>query len=239
MRPIKIAALLTGKGGSSLADKNVLPVLGKPLLMYPAGAARLSCYIEHFYVSSDDRKILGIAGGIGYKKILRPGYLARKNSKHADVIAHALDVMKRDDKLVPDILVVLLANSAAIKTEWIDNCIKAIIENRNFSAVVPVCEDLDHHPYRAKKINKKGALEPFFDFRDRNISTNRQELEPSYFLCHNFWVLNVEKSVFSKRGQPPWVFMGNKIKPFIVDECCDVHTQRDIMLTEEWIERHM
>ena len=35
-----IVALLTGRGNNTLRDKNVLPVLGKPLLYYPAMAAR-------------------------------------------------------------------------------------------------------------------------------------------------------------------------------------------------------
>lgn len=55
---MKIAALLTGRGNNTLKDKNVLPVLGKPLLYYPAMAAKTCNLITDFYVSSDDEKIL-------------------------------------------------------------------------------------------------------------------------------------------------------------------------------------
>lgn len=54
---MKIAALLTGRGNNTLKDKNVLPVLGKPLLYYPAMAAKTCNLITDFYVSSDDEKI--------------------------------------------------------------------------------------------------------------------------------------------------------------------------------------
>ncbi|MDD4979822.1 MAG: CMP-N-acetylneuraminic acid synthetase [Candidatus Omnitrophica bacterium] len=236
---MKITALLTGKASSTLADKNILPLFNKPLVSYPARAARRSKYISYFYASSDSEKILEIVGRIGYKKILRPEYLARPNSKHVEAIRHALREIERLDKLKPDILIVLLANSAVIKTEWIDICIKEILTNKSVSAVVPVCLDLDRHPFRAKRINKKGFLEPFFDFKNKTISTNRQELEPSYFLCHNFWVLNVKKTIFSKNGQQPWAFMGNNIKPFIIDECCDVHKEEDFKKTEEWIKKYL
>jgi len=236
---IKIVALLTGKGNSTLLNKNILPVLGKPLISYPALAAKKSKYISSFYVSSDSNKILNIVTKFGYKKILRPKYLATPNSKHADAIKHALKVIERGDKLKPDILVVLLANSAAIKAEWIDICIKEILENKFISAVVPVYLNLDRHPFRAKRINDKGFLESFFDFRGKEISTNRQELEASYFLCHNFYVLNVKKSIYSKNGQQPWVFMGNNVKPFIVDECCDIHREEDITKTEEWLKKNL
>lgn len=65
---MKIAALLTGRGNNTLKDKNVLPVLGKPLLYYPAMAAKTCNLITDFYVSSDDEKILKAASDCGYKK---------------------------------------------------------------------------------------------------------------------------------------------------------------------------
>ena len=37
---MKIVALLTGRGNNTLKDKNVLPVLGRPLCQYPAMAAK-------------------------------------------------------------------------------------------------------------------------------------------------------------------------------------------------------
>lgn len=233
----KIAALLTGRGGSSLKNKNILPVCNRPLLYYPSIAARQSKYITYFYVSSDDDKILNIAYNLGYKKIKRPVEFSRPNSQHILAIKHALDFMKNKDNLIPDILVVLLANIATIKTNWIDNCIKMIFENQNISAVVPVNLDSDHHPFRAKKINREGYLDTFFDFGRKKISTNRQDLEKSYFLCHNFWVLNVLKSIYSKSGQNPWIFMGNKIKPYIIEKCFDVHDKEDIEITERWVKK--
>ena len=106
---MKIAALLTGRGNNTLKDKNVLPVLGKPLLYYPAMAARKCKAITDFYVSSDDEKILNAAADCGYKKIRRPDALALPTAQHVDAIVHALGAMKTDG-CEPDILVVLLAN---------------------------------------------------------------------------------------------------------------------------------
>ena len=102
---MKIAALLTGRGNNTLKDKNVLPVLGKPLLYYPAMAAKTCNLITDFYVSSDDEKILKAASDCGYKKIVRPVELAAPTSQHVDAIRHALGVMKQDG-VEPDILVV-------------------------------------------------------------------------------------------------------------------------------------
>lgn len=231
----KIVALLTGRGNNTLKDKNVLPVLGKPLLYYPAMAAKSCPLISDFYVSSDDEKILDAAADCGYKRIVRPSELAMPTSQHVDAIIHALEVMKNEG-VVPDVLIVLLANSGIVKTEWIDESIQCILKDETLSAVVPVLLEMDNHPYRSKRLREDGCLDTWFDFKGKNISTNRQDLPKNYVLCHNFWTLNLRESIYSKKeGQPPWKFMGNRIKPIVVKESFDVHDEEDILRTEKWL----
>lgn len=236
---MKIAALLTGKSSNTFKNKNILPVKGEPLMSYPARAAKQSKYIQRFYVSSEDEQILNIAHNIGYEKIVRPQEIAQADSQHVDAIAHGLEVMNEKDGYVPDILIVVLANNITIKTEWIDDCISIMKEDREISSVVPVYNDNDHHPFRAKTINSAGYLEPFFDFSGKSISTNRQDLPVCYFLCHNFWVLNVHKSIFSGNGQQPWQFMGNRIRHYEVETSIDVHDDTDILLCELWLDNRL
>lgn len=231
---MKVTALLTGRGGNTLVDKNVLPVHGRPLLYYPAMAAKGTNNVDDFYVSSDCEKILHAASDLGYKKIVRPKEMSTPDAKHIDVIKHALEQLLKEN-IEPDILVVLMANSGTIKTEWIELAINSIKENPSISAVVPVFNDQDHHPYRAKKLDENGLLQPFFNFESMNVSTNRQELESCYFLCHNFWVLNLDISYYASGGQKPWTFLGDKIKPIILEESFDVHTLDDLKRTEKWL----
>lgn len=233
---MKIAALLTGRGNNTLKDKNVLPVLGKPLLYYPAMAAKTCNLITDFYVSSDDEKILKAASDCGYKKIVRPVELAAPTSQHVDAIRHALGVMKQDG-VEPDILVVLLANSGIVKTEWIEESITQLLKDEALSASVPVLLEMDNHPYRSKRLREDGCLDTWFDFRGKNISTNRQDLPMNFVLCHNFWTLNLKNSLYaSTEGQQPWTFMGSNIKPIVVKESFDVHDEDDIRRTEKWLQ---
>ena len=232
---MKIAALLTGRGNNTLKDKNVLPVLGTPLLYYPAMAAKTCNLITDFYVSSDDEKILKAASDCGYKKIVRPVELAAPTSQHVDAIRHALGVMKQDG-VEPDILVVLLANSGIVKTEWIEESITQLLKDEALSASVPVLLEMDNHPYRSKRLREDGCLDTWFDFRGKNISTNRQDLPMNFVLCHNFWTLNLKNSLYSStEGQQPWTFMGSNIKPIVVEESFDVHDEDDIRRTEKWL----
>ena len=62
---MKIVAIMIGRGGSSLKDKNILPVFGVPLLCYAASAAKRSRFISDFYISSDCPKILEVGNKIG------------------------------------------------------------------------------------------------------------------------------------------------------------------------------
>ena len=216
-KKLKITALLTARGNNTLKDKNITNM------------------ISGFYVNSDDDKILNIASKLGYIAIKRPDELSKPTSLHIDTIKHSIKIMKEQYSDCPDILVVLMGNCATIKTKWINDCIELILNDKSLSAVVPVSEEMDYHPYRAKKINAQGLLEPFFDFKDEKISTNRQDLVPNYFLCHNFWILNIKQSIFCKNGQKPWDFMGNRIKPYIVEKSFDVHNEDDIIKSENWI----
>ena len=107
--------------------------------------------IDFFYTSSDSNIILKQTKKIGYQSIDRPKNLARKNSKHIDVLKHALNIFKIKEKY-PDILIVLLANAPIVKSKWISDCINILKKNKSVTAVVPVQNINDHHPERANKI---------------------------------------------------------------------------------------
>ena len=228
-----IAALLTGRGNNTMKDKNIYEVLGKPLLSYPCISSKESNLIDSYWVSSDCDKILAAASNYEFEIIKRPIELGSPTAQHVDVIDHALEVIRKE-KIAPDILVVLLANTVTIKKEWIDDCITELLKDDSLTACVPVYREMDHHPCRAKKVGEDGALTTFFDFKGVNISTNRQELEPCFFLCHNFWVLNLN-TIDRNKGQQPWKFMGNKVKHYEIDEAFDVHTLEDIDRSQKWL----
>ena len=233
----RIVALMIGRGGSTLKDKNILPVLGKPLLQHTGLAALGSKYIGRFYVSSDCDKILNAAADIGYQKIKRPEYLSLPTSQSVDVVNHAIEYIENDEPA--DILIVQHANVGTITTKMFDDCIELLLNDSTLSAVVPMHEKNEYHPYRAKTPSSDGCVYPFFDFSKTKVSGNRQDLPPALFFDHSIWVLSVERGVKSSDGQPPWTCMGPKIKPYITEGCFDVHDEADLLKTEEWIKKQV
>lgn len=232
---MKSIALLTGRGNNTLKDKNILELLGHPVIFYPAHAGKMSKKLDSFYCSSDDEKILSAAEEEGYERILRPIELALPTAQHADVIMHGIAEIQKKEAL-PDILVVILANNVTIKSSWIDECIDIMENDMSISAVVPVYEDSDHHPLRAKTV-ENGRLQMYEKNVTGKISTNRQDLPPCYFLSHNFWVLNTKKLLESDgQGQQPWGFMGDNIAYIEIDESIDIHKEVDLIIAKEWIE---
>lgn len=229
----KIVALMIGRGGSSLKDKNILPVLGRPLLQHTGLAAKASQYIGRYFVSSDCDKILSAAEEIGYSKIKRPSHLSTPTSQSVDVVNHALELIEKDGPV--DILIVQHANVGTITTQIFDECIALLLEDSSLSAVIPMHEKSEYHPYRCKTIADDGCVYPFFDFSKTKISGNRQDLPTALFFDHSIWILSVVNGVKSNNGQPPWTCMGNKIKPYITEGCFDVHEEEDLMRTADWI----
>lgn len=232
-------ALLTGRGNNTLKDKNVLDCLGHPVLYYPAIAALHAKTISRLFCSSDDNKILAEAEKLGHTPICRPAELALPTSQHIDCIMHALGEIEKLCKL-PDVLVVTLANNVTIKSEWIDDCVEMMERDSELTAVVPVYEDNDHHPLRAKTVDRDGHLQMYEKGISGKISTNRQDLPACYYLSHNFWVLRVENLLRDvSDGQQPWSFMGNCIGYYVIEESIDIHKEEDLLLAKEWVKKNI
>lgn len=225
------AALMIGRGGSSLKDKNIFPVLGIPLLHWTAAAARGSRHITRFYVSSDCERILETAREAGYQPIKRPAELASATAQSSDAVRHAFKIMEGDGPI--DVLVVQHANVGTISASLIDACIDLLLANPEATSVVPAHQHPEYHPMRAKRLRSDGSLEPFI--QADGISANRQDLPTCFFFDHSFWVLRGRTAVFDPLGQQPWPCMGSRILPFETNGCRDVHDLADLEATAQWI----
>jgi CMP-N,N'-diacetyllegionaminic acid synthase len=240
----KNVALLTGRGGSvSIKDKNVMPVLGRPLMLYPFLAALHANLIDEIYLTTDGEKLKEVARTHGIAVIDRPPEISRPTSQHAECIAHALDYLSHQGISV-NILVVLLCNVATHETGAIDSAIRFLMAHPEFDSCVSISEMQENHPAIAKKAvdhptalvrPPNCAVHYLRPFQDDEQAISRERMRPCYFLTHSFWALKVGGGL-RRGGQPPWDFMGERVAGLIMDNGRDIHDVEDSAFAECWLQ---
>lgn len=176
----KILAIIPARGGSKgLIGKNIMPLLGKPLLVWSIEQAKNSKYIDEIFVSTDDAEIAKTAENAGINvPVLRPPELARDDSPTIDTIFHVLDYYGQKG-IYFDIVVLLEPTSPLRKINDIDDAIKKLLDNiSNSESLVSVGEVHMENPYIQKKITN-GVVCTLIDTSDTYYQ--RQQLPTAYF----------------------------------------------------------
>lgn len=96
---MKVLAIIPARGGSKgVPHKNIIPICGKPLIVYtiePALEALKLGVIDKLIVSTDDEEIAEVSKNAGADvPFMRPDYLSNDTAKSVDVMIHAADFYK-------------------------------------------------------------------------------------------------------------------------------------------------
>jgi len=229
-------ALLTGRGGqgSSFPGKNVYPILGRPLMLYPYMAAKRSRLIDDIYLSTDGEDLKACARQQEIKVIDRPPEFARPDSQHNECIDHALGVF-REKKVPVTTLTILMCNVGIQPAGKIDECIQALLDAPSLDTAVTVHEWGDHHPTRAKTTDADGLLAPIVPMKEK-VTTTRQLLGATFYLDHQVWTFRIRDYRLPAQGYQPWWFMGQRVKGIANEDLViDIHTPADVQYTEMWL----
>jgi len=130
--------VIPARGGSKgIPDKNIRPMLGRPLISYCIQAAKDSGIFDRITVTSDSQKIRGIIGKsespYEVHVIDRPFELAQDDSLVQDAVAHALPPEKLD-------YVLLLEPTSPLVTGGdIRRAAKELI-SKNADMIISVCK---------------------------------------------------------------------------------------------------
>ena len=123
-------ATICARGGSTgVPRKNILPLLGKPLIQYTIEQAQACPLIDHIYVSTDDEEIAEVARQAGAQvPFLRPAEMATPTAPKIPVIQHLVDWVV-DSGIEVDKIVDLDPTSPLREQEDIQTCIEMLDEN--------------------------------------------------------------------------------------------------------------
>jgi len=214
----KVLAVIPARGGSKgIPNKNIVPLMGKPLINWTIEAAQSSQYVDRLILSSDDAHICEIAESAGCEvPFVRREELATDDAKSIDVVLDALDRVPGFD------LVVLLQPTSPLRTSSdIDGCLELLVEQGVHSAVsvAPAQE----HPYLIYSMDAGGRLDPFIRAAQQ-ASLRRQDLPGAYSLNGAVYVAEIEwlqKSRSFISGQPAGYVMP-KLRSVDIDDPADL-----------------
>ena len=171
----RVVALIPARAGSKrLINKNLLLLVGKPLIAWTIEAALYSPEIDDVVVSTDSIDIKQVAIEFGASvPFMRPNVLAHDTATTDDVLMHAIEVLK----LTPSDVIVLLQPTSPLRDyEDIANALSQF-NDENVQGVVSVCE-CEHSPMWSNTLPENMQMGSFIK---PEIAGKRSQDLPRYY----------------------------------------------------------
>ena len=238
-----IVAILIGREGSTgYPGKNVMLMLGKPLVAWPLEAAQAVNEIDCTYVSTDSARIKDIARQYGARIIDRPPHLCTKAALGEHAYQHAHEVitaeLAKEDK-TPELYVLLMANAPTIAPDQLREGIAALRAHPEYDSAVTVsCYNM-WSPLRARKIGADGLLHPFVPFETfgdpKTLNCDRDSQGDSWFADMGVSIVRPRNLDDLESGLLPQKWMGQKIYPIKNEGGLDVDYGYQLSQAEWWL----
>mgnify|MGYP001345207931 CR=1 FL=1 len=221
----KILAIVPARGGSKrLPRKNLLPLAGKPMILWSLEAGIKSKYIDKIVVTSDDSDTIKISRKLDIHTIVRPKKLATDEATTYSAIKHVLENI--DD--IFDLIILLQPTSPLRNETHIDKALE-FLDQKKADAVISVCEML-HNPLRANTLPEDKSMAGFLK-KDRK--GKRSQNLPKFFTVNGgIYICRKENYLAEK------TFLINKnIFAFLMDRVSsvDIDEKEDFMIAETFM----
>ena len=179
-------AIIPARGGSrGIPRKNVALLDGKPLIVHTIDAARSAHHVDEVIVTTDDPEIAQISEQAGAWVVERPVSLAVDTSTSESAVLHALDVLREQRGISPEITVFLQCTSPLTIGQDIDETILAMTSaSADCALAVAPC-----HQFLWKKDDSEGGLGIN---HDHQVRQRRQDRSPQYVETGAVYVMRTE-----------------------------------------------
>ncbi len=222
-----VLAIIPARSGSKgILNKNVIDILGKPLIYYTIREALKVKNFNRILVSTDSEQIRTISESFGVTvPFLRPQKYATDSARTIDVVIDSLKTLGDLYGETFDYVCLLQPTSPLRVAADIEQCLKMASEHRGGS-IVSLCRLDEPHPSKMKQI-KEGLVLPFLEGSDSSVP--RQELQEVYELNGAIYLTDV-KTIKRKRS-----FFSDKCLPFIMppERSININNHNDLILARE------
>jgi len=226
---MKILYLIPARAGSKgLPGKNTKVLGGKPLIVHSIEFALRNIKDgDELCISTDDQNVIDIANNKGvHIPFVRPKELSTDNANSYDVIMHALNHYKQNNKIF-DLVLLLQPTSPFRKQEDFD---KLLLEyNNNVEMVVSVKYSKENPYFTLFEENEKG----FLDKSKKGNFDKRQDCPPVFAFNGSMYLLQVSALNEKKINE------FSKIKKVVMPEerSIDIDTMGDWILAEFYLDK--
>ena len=215
-------AIIPARGGSKrLPNKNILPLAGKPMLLWTIESAMQSKYLDEIILSTDSDDIIKVVENYKIKTIKRPLELASDTAKTVDVVNHVIENIDKEY----DFIVLLQPTSPLRTSNHIDEAIEQLIK-LNADAIISVTE-VDHSPLWCNILPKSLSMENFIS---EDIKHKRsQDLPKFYRLNGAIYICKTKKFI-----EEDTFFLQENVYAYIMDKksSIDIDEELDFKLAE-------
>ena len=192
-------AIIPARGGSKrLPQKNILPLVDKPLIQWTIEAAMEANVFDEVCVSSDCDEILAVATKLGVTAIKRPDEFATEQSSSSEVVEHILKTYQQSGTQFDNFT--LLQPTSPLRTaSHIRDAHSLFFSKEEANAVVSVNE-CEHSPLWCGEVGIDGEMDDFFS--DELQNKRSQDLPDFYRLNGAIYIVKTECFLKSKSFIP-------------------------------------
>ena len=210
MRPI---AIIPARGGSKrLSRKNILPLVGKPLLAHTIGTALNSNVFQKVIVSTEDEEISRVASKFGAEVFIRNSELAQDSSTVVEV---CLDVLR---EYQIEEFCCLYATSALLSTATIKESYRDFYTRK--PSVLMGVSSYNYSPVQALIIDNNGNASLLVD----KYNGIQSQYHPKLRVSNGSLYWAKKQSFINEK-----TFYSKNLNVFDVpeNEVCDIDTEED------------
>jgi len=223
--PVLLGVIPARSGSKGIKNKNLRPVLNKPLIYYTIKDALSYNIMFKVIVSTDSLEIADIAKKYGAEvPFIRPKKLAKDNISMLEVLRHALKKCEQIYSIKIGGIVLLDPTSPLRNKNDIEEMINIFLK-RKPDLVAAVSKSKRNPYFNMLKINKKGYGQLVL----KGDIVRRQDVPPVFDITNNCWI-------FSRKAILENLRIPYKTIPYAIDGLyTDIDNESDLKIFEYFL----
>jgi len=183
---MNILGLVTARGGSKrVPRKNIKDFLGKPLLAWTIEVGEESGVFDRFVLTTDDEEIAAVGKHCGIEvPFTRPRELATDTASSYDVVRHAVEWLRDNEKYKADWIILLEPSSPGRQPFHLKEVTRLLQECNDFDSLIGISEMPGHFSHLKELVmDKKSIVTRVSDGAIlRNLIHRNQDIPKSYYI---------------------------------------------------------